>query len=62
MSTTTSTILVADEHEATRAFLADHLIADGHRVLVAPDPGEGARAAEHLAPGPDPARRQRTGA
>jgi DNA-binding response OmpR family regulator len=37
MSTTTSTILVADEHEPTRAFLADQLIADGYRVLVAPD-------------------------
>jgi hypothetical protein len=29
MPTTTSTILVADEHEATRAFLAEQLIADG---------------------------------
>src|SRR5205085_1629823 len=37
MSTTSSTILVAEEHEATRAFLADQLIADGYRVLVAPD-------------------------
>jgi DNA-binding response OmpR family regulator len=37
MSTTTSTILVADEHEATRVFLADQLIADGYQVLVAPD-------------------------
>jgi DNA-binding response OmpR family regulator len=37
MSTTTSTILVADEHDATRSFLADQLIADGYRVLVAPD-------------------------
>jgi DNA-binding response OmpR family regulator len=37
MSTTTSTILVADEHDATRAFLADNLTADGYRVLIAPD-------------------------
>jgi DNA-binding response OmpR family regulator len=37
MSTTTSTILVADEHEATRAFLADQLTCDGYQVLVAPD-------------------------
>ncbi|MGZ4182952.1 MAG: response regulator transcription factor [Solirubrobacteraceae bacterium] len=37
MSTTTSTILVAEEHDATRAFLADNLAADGYRVLVAPD-------------------------
>ena len=37
MSTTTSTILVADEHDATRGFLADNLTADGYRVLVAPD-------------------------
>ena len=37
MSTTTSTILVAEEHDATRAFLADNLTADGYRVLIAPD-------------------------
>ena len=37
MSTTTSTILVAEEHDATRAFLADNLTADGYRVLLAPD-------------------------
>jgi DNA-binding response OmpR family regulator len=37
MSTTTSTILLADEHGATRAFLADNLTADGYRVLIAPD-------------------------
>ena len=34
---TTSTILVAEEHDATRAFLADNLTADGYRVLIAPD-------------------------
>jgi DNA-binding response OmpR family regulator len=37
MSTTTSTILLAEEHDATRAFLADNLTADGYRVLLAPD-------------------------
>ena len=37
MSMTTSTILLADEHDATRAFLADNLTADGYRVLIAPD-------------------------
>ena len=37
MSTTTSTILLAEEHDATRAFLADNLAADGYRVLAAPD-------------------------
>ena len=37
MSTTTSTILLAEEHDATRAFLADNLSADGYRVLAAPD-------------------------
>ena len=37
MSTTTSTILLAEEHDATRAFLADNLTADGYRVLIAPD-------------------------
>ncbi len=37
MSTATSTILVAEEHDATRAFLADNLSADGYRVQIAPD-------------------------
>ena len=37
MSPTISTILLAEEHDATRAFLADNLIADGYRVLIAPD-------------------------
>jgi DNA-binding response OmpR family regulator len=37
LSTTTSTILLAEEHDATRAFLADNLTADGYRVLAAPD-------------------------
>src|SRR5207248_8127328 len=37
MSTTTSTSLLAEEHDATRAFFADQLIADGYRVLIAPD-------------------------
>jgi DNA-binding response OmpR family regulator len=37
MSTTTSTILLAEEHDTTRAFLADNLTADGYRVLIAPD-------------------------
>jgi DNA-binding response OmpR family regulator len=37
MSITTSTILLAEEHDATRSFLADNLTADGYRVLIAPD-------------------------
>ena len=37
MSQTTSTILVAEEHDGTRAFLATNLAADGYRVLIAPD-------------------------
>ena len=37
MPMTTVTILVAEEHDATREFLADNLTADGYRVLVAPD-------------------------
>ena len=37
MSPTTSTILLAEEHDVTRAFLAENLIADGYRVLIAPD-------------------------
>ena len=37
MSVTGATILVAEEHDATREFLAANLAADGYRVLVAPD-------------------------
>jgi len=37
MSMTNSTILLAEEHDATRVFLADNLMADGYRVLIAPD-------------------------
>jgi DNA-binding response OmpR family regulator len=37
MSTTSSTILLAEEHDATRSFLAENLIADGYRVLSAAD-------------------------
>ena len=33
----THTILVAEEHDATRAFLADNLVADGYQVLIAND-------------------------
>lgn len=33
MSITTSTILLAEEHDATRAFLADNLTADGYRAV-----------------------------
>jgi DNA-binding response OmpR family regulator len=33
----TSTILLAEEHDATRAFLAENLTADGYRVLIAAD-------------------------
>ena len=36
-NTTEATILLAEEHDATRAFLADNLTADGYRVLIAPD-------------------------
>ncbi len=37
MSTITSTILLAEEDDAMRAFLAENLAADGYRVLSAPD-------------------------
>ena len=37
MSTTDATILLAEEHDATRAFLEDNLRADGYRVLIAAD-------------------------
>jgi len=34
---TAATILLAEEHDVTRAVLHDNLSADGYRVLVAPD-------------------------
>jgi DNA-binding response OmpR family regulator len=37
MSITTSTILVAEENDATRVFLTENLTADGYRVLCAGD-------------------------
>lgn len=36
-NTTEATILLAEEHHITHAFLHDNLSADGYRVLVAPD-------------------------
>jgi DNA-binding response OmpR family regulator len=39
-------ILVAEDDEATAAFLADNLIADGFRVARAASVGEGLRAIE----------------
>jgi DNA-binding response OmpR family regulator len=45
----TTTILVAEEHDPTRAFLADNLIADGYEVLVA---GNRAKALSLLATTP----------
>jgi CheY-like chemotaxis protein len=36
-NTTDATILLPGEHDVTRAFLHDNLIADGYRVLVARD-------------------------
>ena len=59
MSTTTSTILLAEEHDATRAFLADNLTADGYRVLIAPDRAKALALLSDGTPGPDPGRRQR---
>src|SRR6516165_5621436 len=35
--TTEATILLAEEDDATRAFLHENLSADGYQVLVAPD-------------------------
>ena len=61
-TTTEATILVAEEHDATRAFLADNLTADGYRVLIAPDRAKALALLSHRAPGPDPRRRQRADA
>ena len=57
--TRTHTILVAEEHPATRNFLIDNLAADGYRTLAAEDRAEGARAAGRRAPRPGRGRRQR---
>ena len=40
----THTILVAEENQATREFLADNLTADGYEVLVAEDRSKGDRS------------------
>src|SRR5215211_5386844 len=43
-------VLVVEDDEATRAFLADNLAADGFRVAVASGAGEGVRAIEVRSP------------
>jgi DNA-binding response OmpR family regulator len=43
-------VLVVEDDEATRAFLADNLAADGFRVAVASGAGEGFRAIEVRSP------------
>lgn len=43
---TPRSLLVVEDDEATRAFLADNLAADGFRVAVASGAGEGLRAIE----------------
>jgi DNA-binding response OmpR family regulator len=43
-------LLVVEDDEATRAFLADNLTADGFRVATASGAGEGLRAIEVRAP------------
>jgi DNA-binding response OmpR family regulator len=46
----TRSILLADEDAVTRAFLADNLIADGYRVLVADDKPAALDLLEHSRP------------
>ena len=43
-------VLVVEDDDATRAFLADNLIADGFRVSTASGAGEGLRAIESRRP------------
>jgi DNA-binding response OmpR family regulator len=43
-------VLVVEDDEATRAFLADNLAADGFKVAVASGAGEGVRAIEVRSP------------
>ena len=62
MSTTDATILLAEEHDATRAFLEDNLRADGYRVLVAADRAKALALLGDGTPRPDRRRRQRADA
>ena len=39
-------LLIVEDDEATRAFLADNLAADGYKVACASGAGEGLRAIE----------------
>src|SRR4051794_34918937 len=45
-----STILLCEEHAATRAFLADNLTADGFEVFVANDKASALKALEAREP------------
>jgi DNA-binding response OmpR family regulator len=47
---TASTILVVEDDDATRTFLADNLTADGYELLVAPSAGDAWRLLEAHAP------------
>jgi hypothetical protein len=49
-------ILVVEDDEATRAFLAENLAADGFRTATATSAGEGLRAIEARQPTLDTAR------
>ncbi len=44
-------LLIVEDDEATAAFLADNLRADGYKVAIAEDAGEGYRALEVRQPG-----------
>lgn len=50
MTEDASTLLVIEDHETTRAFLADNLSADGYAVLEAGSLAEGRRALEREFP------------
>src|SRR2546421_234538 len=45
-------VLLVEDDEATRTFLADNLAADGFQVATASAPGEAVRAVELRRPGP----------
>ena len=46
MDTTRATILVIEDHRATRTFLADNLSADGFEILESESAGEAQRLME----------------
>jgi DNA-binding response OmpR family regulator len=50
MEATSATILIVEDHRATRTFLADNLAADGYEIIETDTAGDGQRAMESKYP------------